>query len=70
MNVFRADHLILNDQLVCSSLGKTFFFSILSILYLLVVLCVKLRIHGLYHVHFDMFFVVVLVQPTVRQTCW
>lgn len=42
MHVFRANHLVFNEQLVCSSLLKIVFF-ILSMYFLSIVLCVGLR---------------------------
>jgi hypothetical protein len=57
--VFRDDNLVLDNQLVCSSLGKT------------IVLCVGLRGPGHSPVYFSMSIVIVLVFKLMfRQSFW
>ena len=54
LHVFRADHLTLDNQLVCSSLGKTAS-PVLSLPQFLIVHCGGLRSHELFSMQSDMF---------------
>lgn len=67
-NVFRADRLVLCNQSVCSSLGKTMS-PTLSLPYLPVVLRVGLRPCALFLFHFSMF-ITVLLGLMFWQPCW
>lgn len=58
--VFKDDHLALDNQRVCSSLGRTNS----------VVFCIGLRPHGLFPANFGMFIGFVLVQLMLDQSCW
>lgn len=66
--IFKADDLLLDNQLVYFSLGKTIFFT-LNIPWLPVVLCAGLRSCGLSLVYFDIS-IVVFVQLKFMQSCW
>lgn len=65
---FWADHLVLDNQLVCSSMGKTIS-ATLSIPYLSIVLCIRLRSHELSPFHVSMSTGFVLVKFMFRQPC-
>lgn len=68
MCIFRADHFVLDDKLMCSSLGRAF--PTANIAQLPVVLCGGWSPPGFISVHFSMPMVFVLVQYMFRQTCW
>jgi hypothetical protein len=68
MYIFSNDHLVLESQLVCSSLGKAIFLTP-RIPQLLVILCIKLKPHGLFPVNFGICIVIDLVQIMVRLIC-
>jgi hypothetical protein len=61
MSVFRNGCLILENQLVCSSLGKTIF-PTLSITWLPAILCIGLQPSGISPVHFTISVVYFLVK--------
>lgn len=71
--VFKMDHLALDNQLVCSLLGKATS-PALSFPQLLVVLCVEYKLHGPFLVYFGLSIGVNLVQLTlgghVGETLW
>lgn len=48
--VFRVEHLVLDSQLVVSSMGNRLVQSQNSLIP--VVLCIRFRLHGLFHIHF------------------
>jgi hypothetical protein len=69
MSVFEADHLVLDNQVVCSSLRKTIS-PTLGIPQWPVVLCVGLEPHRHFLLYFSMSIVVVLVEFMCRQLYW
>lgn len=72
MYVFRPEHLTLDIQLVCFSLGMTTSLKIIpgSFPRLPLVLHVGLRLGGMFPNHFSMFIGIVLVQFTFEQSYW
>lgn len=69
MYVFRTDCLALNNQLMCSSMGKTSSLSS-KFLQLPMVLCEGLKPHGLLLIYFGLSNGIILVQFMVGQSCW
>lgn len=57
----RVDHLVLENQLRASSLGKTTISPTLSVPQLTVALCLQLRLHELFHFEVSMSIGVVIV---------
>lgn len=68
MYIFRSDHLILDNLLVCSSLGKTTS-PAPRIAQLPIVICVGLRPHGLFP-FYGMFVSIILVQLMFMWSYW
>lgn len=68
MCIFRADHFVLDNKLMCSSLRRVFLSA--SIAWLPEVLCGGWGSPSLLSVHFSMHMVSVLVQYMFGQTCW
>lgn len=66
IDVFRADHLLLDKQLLCSSYNS----SVPSFSQLPRVICLELRPRGLFLVQFSMFIYVILVQLMFWYLCW
>lgn len=69
MYVFRADYLTLNNELMCSSMGKTSSLS-RKFLQLPMVLCEGLKPHGLFPIYFGLSNGIILVHFMVGKSCW
>lgn len=67
--VFKDDHLALDNQRVCLSLGRTNSHAPIFT-QVPVIFCIGLRPPGLFPVNFGMFIGFVLVHLTFEQLCW